>query len=156
MSLVQMPRQLQTLDGLLAPAENCANHSMRNLADGSQLIVGTSFVSDGWFWHCQRLKSLRQGFQPFNLGCQSGFGRKFRGGFVRGEHPHSLQMFLGSFLISLEGKIGWLVASWFNKLAFVVKNHKVFASDYAQCRWFSSSHHARWCGKSFHLVRWHD
>jgi hypothetical protein len=38
------------------------------------------------------------------------------------------------FMIPLEGEIGWFVPFWFDRLAFVVKNNKVPAPDYAQCR----------------------
>ncbi len=58
MSPVQMPRQLQTLDDLLAQAEHYANHSMRNIgrvpptlfligADGPVLFIPDNLADDG-------------------------------------------------------------------------------------------------------------
>jgi len=75
---VQMPRQLQTLDDLLAQAGHYANHSMRNIVGGSQLIVGTGFVSDGWFWDCQWLKNLRHSFFSHSIwDASQGLARNF-------------------------------------------------------------------------------
>lgn len=58
MSPVQLPRQLQTLDDLLAQAEHYANHSMRNMgrvpptlfligADGPALFIPEHLADDG-------------------------------------------------------------------------------------------------------------
>ena len=58
MSAVQMPRQLQTLDDLLAQAEHCANYSMRNSgrvpptlfligADGPAMFIPENLADDG-------------------------------------------------------------------------------------------------------------
>ena len=58
MSPVQMPRQLQTLDDLLAQAEHYANHSMRNIgrvpptlfligADGPVIFIPENMADDG-------------------------------------------------------------------------------------------------------------